>query len=73
MRTLAEVQKDVLALPEEDRVAILNAVVESLPHNLPSDEEPDSIDEALRREKQWREDPTQSLTLEELKAAVGRP
>jgi|GEM_PF-2372226 len=72
MTSLETIQRDALSLPREELLALYRALRETLHSPVHEDERSDSVSEALRREEEWESDPSLGLTLEELKASVGR-
>jgi hypothetical protein len=69
MITLAELEAQIMALPDEDRAKLASRLIESLQPEF--DDEAD-YREAIRRDREMDEDPSASLTMEEFKRAVGR-
>lgn len=72
MTKLETIQRDALSLPREELLALYRTLRESLHSPVHKGESSDSVAEALRREEEWENDPSLGLTLEELKASVGR-
>ena len=64
MPTIAELEKLVLGLPENDRAHLATRLLESLPAVLSDEDE--SIEEALRRDAEMDKDPDLGMSLEEL-------
>ena len=68
MSTVAEVERLALELTEKDRAALAANLLHSLPPILGDEDE--GIAEALRRDSEMDEDPSQRISLADLKAAI---
>ena len=64
MMTVDLLEKEILALPEEERFKLLERLSGKVYNN--------SEQEAMQREKAWDQDPSLGMDLDELKKAVGR-
>jgi hypothetical protein len=62
MSVIAEIEKQALGLPEEDRARLADLLIASLPEDFIDDEE---IAEALRRDREMDEDPSIAISHEE--------
>ncbi len=74
MTTLMEIEKAALELSEDERALLASHLLDSLPPaTFDNDDEvdDDGIAEALRREAEYRADPSIAITLEELDRRVG--
>ncbi|MEM9079717.1 MAG: addiction module protein [Verrucomicrobiota bacterium] len=68
--TVKEIQREVMALPEDERAALLAGLLGSLPAVL-SDFD-DGSEEARRRLEEMKRDPEARRTWEEIKSELGR-
>jgi hypothetical protein len=64
MRAVAEIEKEILALNEEQRARLAVSILDSLPGVLADHDE--GIAEALRRDAELDADPESALSLERL-------
>ncbi|CAN5603492.1 hypothetical protein BH24ACI3_BH24ACI3_08660 [soil metagenome] len=62
MSTVAEIEKQALDLPEQDRANLADRLIASLPSDFTDDGE---IEEALRRSKEMDRDPSRTISHEE--------
>lgn len=70
MATLLEVEEQALRLPEDQRARLAAHLLESLPAML--HDEDAGVSEAMRRDVELEQDPSNGMTLEEFKASFGR-
>ncbi|MEY3898166.1 MAG: hypothetical protein RLZZ214_3687 [Verrucomicrobiota bacterium] len=70
MNTLAQLEAQIMTLPDRDRAELASYILKSLPAIYVEDDDGDA--EAMRRDAEMDNDPSASLTLEEFKRAVGR-
>jgi putative addiction module component (TIGR02574 family) len=70
MATMAEVEAEAMRLPESERAILAERLLGSLPGVL--HDEDHGVAEALRRDEEMDRDPSVGMTLEELKASLGR-
>ena len=70
MVTIAEVENQAMQLPESDRAALAARLLDSLPAVLADDDF--GTAEAMRRDAEMDLDPSTGMTLEQLKASLGR-
>ena len=68
MRTVAELEKLALELSEKDRAVLAANILDSLPPILVDEDE--GVAEALRRDAEMDADPSQRISLADLKAAI---
>jgi putative addiction module component (TIGR02574 family) len=68
--TIAEVENQAMQLPESDRAALAARLLDSLPAVLADDDF--GTAEAMRRDAEMDLDPSTGMTLEQLKASLGR-
>lgn len=68
MTTLPEVERLALALSEEERVMLVNRLLDSLPPGMDELDGGEGIAEALRRDAEFAADPSTGITLEEFDA-----
>jgi putative addiction module component (TIGR02574 family) len=66
----AEIHRNALSLPEDERASLVAELLESLPAVLADAD--DGSREARRRLDELREDPSAGRTWEEIKAGLGR-
>ena len=69
MQTLSDIEREAMKLPDGDRARLASRLLESLPTVLSEDDE--GVAEALRRSAEMDRDPDASMTLTELRRAVG--
>lgn len=67
MSVIAEIEKQALSLPEQDRAKLADRLIASLPENFIDE---DDIEEALRRDREMDEDPSKVITLEQLDGLI---
>lgn len=72
MKTIDSLERDILALSEEERNQLLERLSGSLFTQPPGDEEPDSVSEAFRRQKELMAEPSIGITWQEIKSNLGR-
>lgn len=70
MVTLAQLEEQIMALPDGDRADLALSLLKSLPAAYVDDD--DGLAEALRRDAEMDADPSVVLTFEDFKRAVGR-
>ncbi|WP_341407257.1 addiction module protein [Luteolibacter soli] len=70
MATMEEIESQAMRLPESERATLAGRLLESLPAVL--FEEDLGVAEAMRRDEEMDRDPSAGITLEELKASLGR-
>jgi hypothetical protein len=70
MNTLAQLEAQIMTLPDRDWAELASYILKSLPAIYVEDDDGDA--EAMRRDAEMDNDPSASLTLEEFKRAVGR-
>ena len=63
MSVIADIEKQALDLPEQERAKLADRLIASLPPDFIYEEE---IEEALRRSREMDEDPGKAITLEQL-------
>jgi putative addiction module component (TIGR02574 family) len=63
MSVIAEIEKQALSLPEQDRARLADRLIASLPDDFIDE---DVIQEALRRDREMDDDPSKVITLEQL-------
>lgn len=68
MNALAQLQAQIMTLPDGDRAELASYILESLPAIYAEDDDGDA--EAMRRDTEMDHDPSASLTLEEFKRAA---
>jgi len=68
MKTLSDLEQQVMQLPESERAALAAHLLSSLPAVLADDDE--GIAEALRRDAELERDAGIGMTLEELRRSV---
>lgn len=68
MVTLAELEEQVLQLPEDQRAALAAHLLDSLPAVLHDDDA--GVAEAMRRDAELDRDSSAGMTLEEFKASL---
>jgi len=62
MAVIAEIEKQALSLPEQDRARLADRLIASLPDDFLDEDE---IEEALRRDREMDEDPSKVISHEE--------
>jgi len=62
MSVIAEIEKQALSLPEQDRARLVFRLIASLPEDFIDENE---IEEALRRDREMDEDPSKVILFEE--------
>ena len=62
MSVIAEIEKQALSLPEQDRARLADRLIASLPVDFIGEDE---IEEALRRDREMDEDPSKVISHEE--------
>jgi len=62
MSVIAEIEKQALSLPEQDRARLADRLIASLPEDFVDE---DDIREALRRDREMDEDPSKVISHEE--------
>lgn len=62
MSVIAEIEKQALSLPEQDRARLADRLIASLPEDFIDEDE---LEEALRRSREMDEDPSTVISLEE--------
>jgi putative addiction module component (TIGR02574 family) len=62
MQVIADIEKQALSLPDQDRAKLADRLIASLPADFAYDEE---IEEAERRSREMDEDPSTALSHEE--------
>lgn len=67
-RAVADIEKDILELNEEQRARLAASILDSLPGILTDQDE--GIAEAVRRDAELDNHPEQSLSLEQLDSAI---
>ncbi|MEK7953493.1 addiction module protein [Luteolibacter sp. Y139] len=67
---MEEIESQAMRLPESERATLAGRLLESLPAVL--FEEDLGVAEAMRRDEEMDRDPSAGITLEELKASLGR-
>ena len=70
MVTIAEVENQAMQLPESDRAILAARLLGSLPVVLSDDDL--GIAEAMRRDAEMDLDPSAGMTVEQLRASLGR-
>lgn len=70
MVTLSEIQEQAMQLPSAQRASLAADLLGSLDPVLLDDDE--GVEEALRRDAEMDENPFLEMTLDELRAALGR-
>jgi hypothetical protein len=70
MVTLSEIQEQAMQLPSAQRASLAANLLGSLDPVLLDDDE--GVEEALRRDAEMDENPSLEMTLDELRAALGR-
>lgn len=68
MRAVADIEKEILALNEEQRAQLAASILDSLPGVLADPDE--GIAEALRRDAELDADPEKALSLEQLDGLI---
>ncbi len=68
MRAVADIEKEILALNEEQRAQLAVSILDSLPSVLADPDE--GIAEALRRDAELDADPEKALSLEQLDGLI---
>ena len=68
MRAVADIEKEILALNEEQRAQLAVSILDSLPGVLADPD--DGIAEALRRDAELDADPEKALSLEQLDGLI---
>ncbi len=68
MRAVADIEKEILALNEEQRAQLAVSILDSLPGVLADPDE--GIAEALRRDAELDADPEKALSLEQLDGLI---
>ena len=68
MATIFEVEKLALNLPEQERAKLAANLLDSLPGVLSDADE--GVAEALRRDTEMKDDPSQAITLEQLDSQI---
>ena len=63
MSVIADIEKQALGLPDQERAKLADRLIASLPPDFTYEEE---IEEALRRSREMDEDPSKAITLEQL-------
>lgn len=63
---------DIAALPVDDRLRIVQAIWDSLPADAGVGLSPEQQEELDHRMERYREDPTSTMSLEQLKDRLGR-
>lgn len=67
MSVVADIEKQALDLPEQERANLADRLIASLPADFTYEEE---IEEAERRSREMDEDPSKAISLEELDKMV---
>lgn len=62
MSIVAEIEKQALSLPDQDRANLADRLIASLPSDFTDDDE---IEEALRRSKEMDRDPSRAILHDE--------
>jgi hypothetical protein len=62
MSVIAEIEKQALSLPDQDRANLADLLIASLPEDFIDEDE---LEEALRRDREMDEDPSKVLSHEE--------
>ena len=70
--TIDILEKEILALSEQERSELLHRVADAQIPPIPVGEETDSVSEALRRKNEMEQDPSIGVTWETIKANLGR-
>jgi putative addiction module component (TIGR02574 family) len=70
MKTLIDLEPEVMQLPESDRAMLAAQLLGSLPAVLA--DEDDGVAEALRRDADLERDPSKAMTLDELRRSLQR-
>ena len=70
MQKLSEVEQEAMKLPESDRAALASRLLNSLPAVL--HDEDGGIAEAQRRDAELDQNPSDSMSLDQLRRAVER-
>ena len=70
MTTLTEIESTAMSLPDQQRAILASHLLESLPAVLHEDD--GGVAEALRRDAELDADPSQGMTMAELKRSLGR-
>jgi putative addiction module component (TIGR02574 family) len=68
MRAVADIEKEILSLNEEQRAQLAVSILDSLPGVLTDQDE--GIAEALRRDAELNADPESALSLEQLDDSI---
>ncbi len=68
MRAVADIEKEILALNEEQRAHLAVSILDSLPAVLADQDE--GVAEALRRDEELDADPDSALSLERLDSLI---
>ena len=68
MRAVADIEKEILALNEEQRAQLAVSILDSLPGVLADPDE--GLAEALRRDAELDADPEKALSLEQLDGLI---
>ena len=68
MRAVADIEKEILALNEEQRAQLAVSILDSLPGVLADPDE--GIAEAMRRDAELDADPEKALSLEQLDGLI---
>ena len=68
MRAVADIEKEILALNEEQRAQLAASILDSLPGVLADPDE--GIAEAMRRDAELDADPEKALSLEQLDGLI---
>jgi putative addiction module component (TIGR02574 family) len=63
MSVVADIEKQALSLPDQERAKLADRLIASLPPDFTYEEE---IEEAERRSREMDEDPSKAITLEQL-------
>jgi putative addiction module component (TIGR02574 family) len=70
MATMEEIESEAMRLPESERATLAARLLGSLPAVLFDDDF--GVAEAMRRDDEMDRDPSAGMTLEELRASLGR-
>lgn len=70
MSNVSDIYSQVLDLPEDQRASLVCDILDSLPS--PLHDEDEGLAEARRRSQQMDEDPSISMTWDDLKSSLGR-
>jgi putative addiction module component (TIGR02574 family) len=68
MKTLSDLEPDVMQLPESERATLAARLLSSLPAVLADDDE--GMAEALRRDAELDHDPESGMTMDELRRSL---